>query len=585
MAQPRPDQIIDYFKYIYKEAKEPHTRAVSDWDSNKELYNDAYSLADKVDPSTQLTNPIVDNYITRLTNFFVRILTKSEQTYYTAKHSNDPVLAEACRNLVGAVLKDNKFADTIFGESFSLALLTSPYINKVSFKYFNESYPIYDDNEGKFDTVMETVGKTVIEPISPYSFMIDPSKMGMYVIEEQHLDMQEFLETATANEWTNINSVILDMKLNPKDTPKDASDNYRPSLTVSYVYSKIVADSTGKVLDTNVHFIVVNHKFVVLYTKNILPKGMFPYVVGFPFKSLTGVYGRGYISKLRSLIFQIIQSWNLIVDGLTLATLGAYEVNTQKIDPEYLHDFTAIRAGKMYKVAGDNVLNKVYNNALDPMSLQVLAALDRELQNRSFQNEFFQGQSTSRGRPTKAEVEIKTGDTLAFFSDLANVTESDILVKLFELVLIHEFMYLDDPFKLDLSSHFETKDSYERIDGLSFNDRMKILKETQVVVEGISSKIAKAGNFNKWIQLLGVLGNIPALQQSIDPAKVAEKIFEALDELPSEILNLTLLSPSEPEQGLDQSSPLPPQGALPAGGGNDAALQQVQQALSQIPQG
>ena len=99
-----------------------------------------------------------------------------------------------------------------------------------------------------------------------------------------------------------------------------------------------MTNEQGKILDENVHFIVANKEHVVYYGKNILPKGQFPYVVGFPMKVLKGRYGRGYITKLRSLLSSYVESMNLLLDAFTLNTLGVYEVvtnNNQIIHPQY----------------------------------------------------------------------------------------------------------------------------------------------------------------------------------------------------------------------------------------------------------
>ena len=55
--------------------------------------------------------------------------------------------------------------------------------------------------------------------------------------------------------------------------------------------------------------------------------------------------------------------------------------------------------------------------------------------------------------------------------------------------------------------------------GLSFNERMNIIREARIVVRGISGKVLKMTNFNKLMQIVNVIGNMPQVAGAIDPIK------------------------------------------------------------------
>lgn len=77
--------------------------------------------------------------------------------------------------------------------------------------------------------------------------------------------------------------------------------------------------------------------------------------------------------------------------------------------------------------------------------------------------------------------------------------------------------------------------------GLSFNERMDIIREARITVRGISGKVLKMTNFNKLMQIVNVIGNMPQVAAAIDPIKFVERIFESFDELPEDILNMDML--------------------------------------------
>ena len=94
---------------------------------------DEYQFENKLSWQTKIKDPIVDNLIVRMTNFFVRILMSSDNKYFTIEHPN-PAIKAGLSKLVEAVLKTNKFP-MIFGDALKMALLTSPYITKVNYNY------------------------------------------------------------------------------------------------------------------------------------------------------------------------------------------------------------------------------------------------------------------------------------------------------------------------------------------------------------------------------------------------------------------------------------------------------------------
>ena len=536
----RETDIIRYFNYISKEAEDGFSGVRKDWQENMKFYMDEYQFENKLSWQTKIKDPIVDNLIVRMTNFFVRILMSTDNKYFTVEHPN-PAVKAGLSKLVEAVLKTNKFP-MIFGDALKMALLTSPYITKVNYNYKSESFPTYNSETGEYGTENSIVGKTDIHAIDPMQIRLDPVG-NQYIIEKKECDIGDFINMVEVNGWKNGDKVMRNLY---KTSDSDES-SYRPTVSLDYVYSKCLTDERGKILDEHVHFIVANKEYVVYYGKNILPKGQFPYIVGFPMKVLKGRYGRGYITKLRSLLSSYVESMNLLLDAFTLNTLGVYEVVTSNIETGKAHLFGSVVPGRLYPVSSTGTINQVYNNSVNPNATNLLFVLDRLIQNRSFQNEFFQGQPTSKGRPTASEINQKSQETSGFFADIANEIERAIIEPTLELVLHTELIYMNDESHFDYSKSLEDSEALDVLKVLTFNERINAIKDATLTVKGISGKVLKMTNFQKLMQIINVIGNMPQVAQAVDPSKFVKRIFESFDENPEDILNMDNLTQGGPD--------------------------------------
>lgn len=546
--------ILDYFHFIWTEADKYFTSRVKpEWDSNYLLYTDSYEFKDKMSWQTRIKDPIADNLVTRMANFLTRMLISVGDDYFDVLHK-DSAKANGYRDLVRVILADNNYP-LLFNESIKHALVTSLYVNKVSYVYQKEEYPVYNPETREFSTEESIVGRTQIVRINPWDIRLDPNG-DSYIIELKELDLSDFLTIAEANGWFNIDRAVAQSGVfmpSPNEVPSEKVTLFRPKVQLAYVYTKALTDKKGKILDTNVHFIVANRQTVVHYEKNLLPCGQFPYVVGQPLRSLVGRYGRGYLSKLKSVIISYLDSLNLILDGFQLATLGAFEYDVQAAVNDAVHQFTArLEPGKFYPVNRPNSIRQVFNANTPAIALQLLFYLDRVIQNRSFQTEFIQGMPTAKGRPTASEISIKTQESTNFFTDIASEIERGIITPLIQLVLATELIYMDDPYHVELIGNIKSEESLKLVRGLPFNERIADLRQAKVEVRGLSGKILKTNNFSKLLQIINVLGNMPQLLGALDSKKFLTELFETFNMTPDELFDLSRfenINPA-PEEGL-----------------------------------
>ena len=548
--------LIKFYSHLLNQAQPEWHSASAEWKENMRFYMDEYSFQNKIDWQTKIKDPIVDNLVVRMSNFFVRILMSTDNKYFTVEHPDKNVQA-GLNKLLEQSLIHNIFP-LVFGDALKMALLTSPYITKIKYSYEEESYPQFNEKTGDIEPVKETVGRVKIQPVSPFDLVMDPDGEN-YVIETKHCTVGEYQNLSRVNNWKKTSTIIQESA----NKAQDGSGGYVTDIKLSYVYTKFVADAQGKTIDENVHFVVVNDKHVVYYGKNNLPNGKFPYSIGFPMKVLQGRYGRGYITKLRSLLSSYVESMNLLLDAFTISTLGVYEVVTANIESGKAHLFGSVVPGRMYPVSAPNTINQVYNQSLNPNAVNLLFTIDRLIQNRSFQNEFFQGQPTSKGRPTASEINQKSQDTSSFFTDIASEIERSIIEPSLELLLNTELMYMDDDYHVPLFTEDEQDISITSLLSKSFNERMQLVKDARIRVRGISGKVLKMSNFQKLMQIVNVIGNMPQVAQAIDPAKFVQRIFESFDEAPEDLLNMEMI------QNVNQPQPPGTNGQAPEGALSD----------------
>lgn len=567
MAELLETQILDYFRFIWKEADEYFMAYVKpEWDANKALYEDSYEFKKKFAWQARYKDPIADNLVSRLANFLTRVLvTVPDDDFFEVK-AKDETKRIGYKELALQVMKANKFP-LIFRESLQKGLISSLVVNKVEYLLEDITFPVWNAKSRDFSIEKKVIGRTHIKHVNPWMIRLDP-KGDSYIIEIEEIDLPAFLERAKVNNWVNVDNVVMNT-LNPalggvyeENAPPS---NFRPKITLHHVYTKAITDNQGNILARDYSFIVANMKNVVQFKRNLLPRGKFPYVVGHVIKSAFGRYRRAYLSKLRSIIKGYLDSLNLVIDGFRLSMLGIFEYDISGISTDTAHQFTAVlEPGKFYPVTTPNTIRHIFNPQFPAIGLQDVFLKDRIIQNRSLQTEFFQGAPTAKGRPTATEIGTKTRESTQFITDIANEQENEYIEPIIELILDTEAIYLNEPNHIDVvenSSEF-AKPAVSRIIQMDFSERIRDVLDLRVSAKGISGKIQKGIDLNKIIQVLTILGNIQGIGQTIDIPKLVSSILATVDLPVSSIFDESKLESlgrglSESIGGFPTNSPTP----------------------------
>ena len=77
----KPEIILSFFNYIKNQAEPVFTQNSQEWRENMRFYMDEYNFDNKLDWQTKIKDPVVDNLVVRLSNFFVRILMATDNKY------------------------------------------------------------------------------------------------------------------------------------------------------------------------------------------------------------------------------------------------------------------------------------------------------------------------------------------------------------------------------------------------------------------------------------------------------------------------------------------------------------------------
>ena len=122
---------------------------------------------------------------------------------------------------------------------------------------------------------------------------------------------------------------------------------------------------------------------------------------------------------------------------------------------------------------------------------------------------------------------------------------------------------MNDVSHFDYSKSLEDSEALDVLKVMTFNERINAIKDSTLTVKGISGKVLKMTNFQKLMQIINVIGNMPQVAQALDPVKFVQRIFESFDENPEDIINMDMLKgqggPGAMPTGAEGASPAQPQ--------------------------
>ncbi len=411
----------------------------------------------------------------------------------------------------------------------------------------DETYPVLENGELVWNR--EAKSRVKIEVVNPRNIRLDPNG-DQYIIEHQaDVPFHTFMRIGKKAEWINLDYVKESMFVNAIQEPGEddkvegTGGKHLPTVDIDYIYTKALTSERGELLCEDIYFIVVNRDYVVDFGYNKGINGGTPYTVHNPMLDVYGRYGRPYISKLRSLIQQYVNVVNLMVDSSILSGLGTHEINREVLDPGMAHSVARdIDPGRMLSKRGaEKLIESTYPpNGIVQSLLQVAYFFQQQIQEHSYQTEFFDGQNTSRGRKTATEIQTKTQMTNTFFTDIATQIENYSVKPTIEKALYTYLIHMDDPTTKDLAQTISDEAVRGYFRGLSHEERIRDIREMQIEVRGISGRLQTQNDFNKVIQLLSVLGNF-GITQGLTQTKLIDKAFEVVDNTPDEFFDMDLL--------------------------------------------
>jgi hypothetical protein len=283
-----------------------------------------------------------------------------------------------------------------------------------------------------------------LENVDMFNVSIDPSYMPFqddypgYLIEREEMSLSKY-KKMTKGQKAYRQKVIKKLEDDVKKLDKQADANRRKGLgqhssSIKQVerlhfWGDVIHDD-GKV-EENMLLEVANGKYLVKKQKNPFDHKLPPYIptmpIPYPHRGQSGISLVQPMSKLQYAYNNIINMW---LDNMNFTVNKMFTYDPNKIQSP--KEMTAIYPGKRIAVNGENAFQEVQVTPLRRDSFNVLAQIDREMQEGTRVTESVSGMG-SRKKKTLGEVELNTAQSKGLFEVIGRDLERNSLKQVLEM--------------------------------------------------------------------------------------------------------------------------------------------------------
>ena len=595
---------LEYFK----EADNARRPLKKTWDRVWDLYNNYYDYSKKaswqskgfipkISGALRVGTALLKKALIRAKDFFTVETSYKEYQQYTY-----PIV----KNLMMWVNKIG-FVNT-FVESLTAGMLSSLMVFKV---YWKTSEPEQNELNGSVLGAVENVvedkksakdkindllvniglkdgkpsrkGELRIVAIDPFDFWLDPSGRNKYQIHRILMDLADIVVLAedpkNKYEKAEIDLIKEDFRRQELDYQKAVREGKGiPTTTTSFrkqvevmEYWGDIMDGEGRYVHRNVTWSIANMKYIIRKPiANPFDHGMSPFVWGPLVLKPFSVYHKGFFEDGYAIAYNETEIMNMALDTNAFAGAKAFEIDLDIVyNPEEFKN--GIYPGKVYRKRtggqGQQMIRELSLGNVNPQLLRLYQEIDREWQNSTGLTEFITGKPATRGRPTATETVTKGQQAQSIIEDLATDMEEKILSPLFERAFQVCFQYqrdFTDPVLKDFA------DKLQMLAGSDVKERRRILYDKLFLfkVSGLSTVLAKAGEMQKAMQFLDIIGKVPQFVAKVNVDNILAKMVDGFNWDAKEVLLPEgVQNPPPPQPG--QPGQMPPgQGGQPPPGVN-----------------
>lgn len=326
-----------------------------------------------------------------------------------------------------------------------------------------------------------------------------------------------------------------------------------------------LTDENGKVLIKNWRVTIGNERTILRIGRNPFWSGFYPYIWTVPLRWAGRPWGRSISISAANKQEGYNKIVNLMIDNFMYSVLQAFTYDTTAAMSG--SDIGSIEPGKVYKGRGADFIKPLQFNANIQQGYPILNLFSQGIDEDMRINEFAEGAPTSRGRPTKFEIQQKTGRSDAMITNLARDLERHDLEPAIRMMFEMYWQYggdLSNPALKELVQSWAGPMEF-----MADEMRLEMLaQEFQIQVKGISGVFGRDELIDKMQQCFQLLQSIPAPPQTL--VAMTYQIIQAMGLDPQ----FNLWMPKSPEEFVEaqqlaaqnQQMQMQDGGVPPAGG-------------------
>lgn len=506
-----------------EETKISHKEA---WDEVWNRYNLQYDFTDKEDWQSKIISPRVFFMVEKSASVFSKGLEKIKRWFRVDMSPEYQVFADTIRKWMEFWLNKMGFRH-IYSEVIKTSLMSQLAVLRVGWDYVKSKRL----KNGEF--IEFTKDKPEVVVVDPYFFWYDKD-WRMERVDMPVYQFKQMCDEGTFQLEPGVDPYSLGVPPTDYEKSEEAArkgeyptpDTLVPQVRLYYYWGNICS-RTGELIYENIYLVIANERILVQGpTENPFFSGEDPYVIASIINVPKSRWHNSIISAAMETLDGMTELYNLIIDAISLSTLGEYEMDvTASADPKQVQ--TGHYPLKTWKKNGQTpLMQQVTNTAVPPEAFTLYQLMDRESQYSGI-SEMMTGMPRLRGRVSAYETAVRSNESLGLFDHLITDLEDTLLVP-----FLRKFFLTMIQYQYDFSNPMFTRNIPEVMELAKLPPKLRYElfgMDTEFIVSGLSAVLDKAQDLEKLGYVIKLLGNNSALAQRIKPEVLLRIVFESIN--------------------------------------------------------
>jgi len=524
---PKDEKLKDLFLECDKECKDQLIEIRAAQDKSLGQYLCKKDFSKKKSWQSKVYTPIGKPAIKKATRMIKRSLIDVENYIDFITPTDNPMKKRQC-NLTKRIVKSHLDSDK-FLDKFSEATESGFTLCLMILKFWVGNVPRHwTVDPATSDLVTKTLPHLKIKAVNPFNLRFTTDKS--IFIEDEWIKLPDLMRLSDANGGPFRKGII--NKMAQEDYTKegrteedsdrlkeigigDSANKYRKDCLISHYWGPLL-DDKGNTIMKNCHFVVGNHKYILLKPEeNPFWHGKPPYVVGSPLPVLFRHVGKSLIEDVAGLEDAIVSFINLQIDNLKWITLGINEVDEMALSDVGKTELTELYPGRMVrKRSGYDKPAFAHHEIGTPpeKSMPLLHELQIQHDRDTLVTEYTTALPSS-GANTLGEYQGKQTSGAQDFASIARDIERSFLVECADMARDLIVQYLSDFNRYpEITAIFQNEG--HALDNMSYNQkRAMIVTDLDIVGRGISIFFDRHDRLNKLGTYVKMLNAMPEQAQ------------------------------------------------------------------------